>query len=255
MRRTIVGLPVLLVLAAACGGDEGAMNPMQGAPGATSPVEEAAVPVLETEPRPATVAPLPRSTPEAEGVSSQLILDFVSQLNEQVHEPHSMMLLRHGKVIAEGWWSPYTPGDMHNMYSVTKSFNSTAVGLAVSEGLLGVDDLVTSFFPEYAAPAAAFQTMTVRHLLTMSTGHAADTIDRMRTEPNGEWVRAFFGLGVESAPGSLFVYNSGAAYVLGAIVQKVTGATVEAYLTPRLFDPLGINNRLWGMSSEGISLT
>lgn len=249
MKRTAWVLPVSMVLSAACGGDDEATNATPEGSG-----DDGLTPVLETTPKPATTTPLPRSTPEAEGVSSQLILDFLNQFGEQVHEPHSMMLLRHGKVISEGWWAPYTPGDMHNMYSVTKSFNSTAVGMAVAEGLLSVDALVTSFFPDYPAPAAAFQTMTVRHLLTMSTGHAADTIDRMRQAPDGEWTKAFFALDVENAPGAPFIYNSGAAYVLGAIVQKVTGMTVEEYLRPRLFEPLGIENRLWGMSPEGIDM-
>jgi CubicO group peptidase (beta-lactamase class C family) len=255
MRSTIV-LPVLLGLVAACGGGgEETTGTVPGPAETPQTTDERPAPVLETTPRPATAVPLPRSTPEAEGVSSQLVLDFITQFNEQVHEPHSMMLLRHGKVIAEGWWAPYTPGDMHTMYSVTKSFNSTALGMAVEEGLLSVDDLVTSFFPEYPAPSPAFQTMTVKHLLTMSTGHAADTIDRMRTSaPDGGWVKAFFALDVENAPGSLFIYNSGAAYVLAAIVEKVTGMSVEEYLTPRLFDPLGIVNRLWGKSPENINL-
>jgi len=208
-------------------------------------------------PKPATTTPLPRSTPEAEGVSSSGVLALVSALETQINEVHSLMLVRHGKVIAEGWFAPYTPGDMHNMYSVSKSFNSTAVGMAVGEGLLGVDDLVLSFFPDLApaAPAPGLQQMTVKNLLTMATGHAADTIDRMRAAPDGQWTKAFLALNVENPPGSAFFYNSGAAYMLGAIVQKVTGMSVEEYLTPRLFEPLGISNRLWGKSPEGVDMT
>jgi CubicO group peptidase (beta-lactamase class C family) len=97
--------------------------------------------------------------------------------------------------------------------------------------------------------------MTVKHLLTMSTGHTQDVLDGMRRAPGGEWTRAFFATDVPAAPGTSFFYNSGASYVLGAIVQKLTGETVEEYLTPRLFEPLGISNRLWGSSPEGINLT
>src|SRR5690606_37035804 len=115
----------------------------------------------------------------------------------------------------------------------------------------------TSFFPDLvpAAPAPAFQTMTVKHLLTMATGHTQDPLDGMRGAPEGQWTRAFLESNVEREPGTSFLYNSGASYVLGAIVQKLTGQTVEEYLTPRLFEPLGISNRLWGMSPEGINLT
>jgi CubicO group peptidase (beta-lactamase class C family) len=252
MKRLIGVWGLLAICCAACGDDPSdapAMPADEMTPG------EAQIPAVP-EPKPATMTPLPRSTPEAEGVSSQRVLELVTAL-EGLKEVHSVMLVRHGKVVAEGWWAPYTPGDVHSMYSVTKSFNSTAVGLAVGEGLLSVDALVSSFFPDLmpAQPAPAFQTMSVKHLLMMASGHAQDPLDAMRAAPGGQWTRAFLESTVEREPGSSFFYNSGAAYVLGSIVQKVTGQTVEEYLTPRLFEPLGISNRIWGMSPEGINLT
>jgi CubicO group peptidase (beta-lactamase class C family) len=258
MKRTIGVWTLLMVLSSACGDEPAtppATTPPPGGSGGTDMMGLPPGPTPDT-PKAPTTTPLPRSTPEAEGISSQGVLSLVEGLEAQIDEVHSLMLVRHGKVVAEGWWAPYTPGDMHNMYSVTKSFNSTAVGMAVAEGLLSVDDLAISFFPEHAAAApAAFQQMTVKHLLTMSTGHAQDTIDRMRMTPGGQWTKGFFELNVENAPGSSFLYNSGAAYVLGAIVQKLTGQTVDEYLTPRLFEPLGISNRLWGVSPEGVNMT
>lgn len=253
MTRSLGAWTLLLTLCSACGGEGGRGAGDGPLPSDGDGPSAPAAPIPDA-PRPATLAPLPRSTPEAEGLSSQLVNDLVSALDRQVQEPHSFMLLRHGKVVAEAWWSPYTAGDMHSMYSVTKSVNSTAVGMAVAEGLLSVEDRVTSFFPDMPAAAPAYQTMTVEHLLTMSTGHAADTLDRMRAAGDG-WTQAFFALPVENAPGTTFVYNSGAAYVLGAIVQKVAGVTVEEYLEPRLFEPLGISNRLWGLSPEGVNMT
>jgi CubicO group peptidase (beta-lactamase class C family) len=255
MKRTPEALVLLAALCSACGSDSDADTSDTPAPNEPA-AEPGALPVLETAPRPATGAPLARSTPEAEGVRSQGILDLIDALDANVHELHSLMLVRHGKVVAEGWWAPYTPGDMQNVYSVTKSFNGTAIGMAVDAGLIDIDALVTSYFPEYAslATAPAFQTMTIKHLLTMHTGHAADTLTRMRAAPGGEWTKAFFQLPVENEPGSTFIYNSGAAYVLGALVQKVTGMTIEQYLTPRLFEPLGMVNRLWGSSPEGINM-
>ncbi|HTV23578.1 MAG TPA: serine hydrolase domain-containing protein [Polyangiaceae bacterium] len=257
MKRLIGVWGLLAICCAACGDDPSGepSTPVTPGDGMTDTQDPSAVPPVP-EPKPATTTPLPRSTPEAEGVSPQGVIDLVTAL-QALDEVHSVMLVRHGKVIAEGWWAPYTPGDMHNMYSVTKSFNSTAVGLAVGEGLLTVDDLVSSFFPEMMppAPAPAFQTMTVKHLLTMASGHATDPLDSMRMAPGGQWTKAFLESTPEREPGTSFLYNSGAAYVLGAIVQKVTGGTVEEYLTPRLFEPLGISNRLWGMSPEGVNLT
>ena len=167
------------------------------------------------------------------------------------------MLLRHGKVVAEGWWAPYAPEDMHVLYSVTKSFNSTAVGFAAAEGLLSIDDLLVPHFADLA-PAQVdpeVAQMTIRHLLTMSTGHTTDSIDAMRQRSDGQWTRSFLEGDVPNAPGTNFLYNSGAAYMLGSLVQRVTGLTVEEYLRPRLFEPLGITQEIWGQSQEGVNLT
>ena len=202
-------------------------------------------------------SPLPRSTPEAEGLSSAGLLALVSALDGGAGEIHSLMLLRHGKVVAEGWWAPYAPEDMHVMYSVTKSFNSTAVGFAVEEGLLSVDDLLVPHFADLA-PAQVdpeLAAMKVRDLLTMNTGHQSDSIDAMRQRTDGQWTRSFLEGDVPLTPGTYFFYNSGAAYMLGALVQRVTGMTVEEYLRPRLFEPLGITREIWGQSEERVNLT
>jgi CubicO group peptidase (beta-lactamase class C family) len=200
--------------------------------------------------------PLLRSTPEAQGVSSADILELVNALDAGVREIHSLVLLRHGQVVAEGFWSPYSVDDIQVLYSGTKSFNATAIGLLADEGKLSVDDLVLSKFPELAPaqPDPNMAAMRIRDLLTMSTGHSQDTIDTLRAAPNGEWTRAFLATAVQNAPGSPFVYNSGAAYMLSAIVERVSGQGVEEYLAPRLFAPLGIQKHLWGSSPEGVNL-
>jgi CubicO group peptidase (beta-lactamase class C family) len=225
----------------------GAVPPAGDAPTAGEPAPVAPSP-----------SPLPRSTPEAEGLSSAGVLALVEALDSgSVGEIHSMMLLRHGKVVAEGWWAPYAPEDIHVLYSVSKSFNATAVGLAVDEGLLAVDDLLVPYFADLA-PAAVdpeLAAMRIRHLLTMSTGHTSDSIDAMRQRSDGQWMRSFLEGDVQQTPGSNFLYNSGAAYMLGALVQRVTGVTVEEYLRPRLFEPLGVTAELWGKSEEGVNLT
>ena len=199
---------------------------------------------------------LPRSTPEAEGIDSAGVLALVDALGTNIKEVHSLMLVRHGRVVAEGWWAPYAPQDVHIMYSATKSFTSTAVGFAVQEGLLSVNDLVLARFPDLAPvkPSAEMKNMRIRDLLTMTTGHQTDTIDMLRAREDGAWTRAFLETEVEHRPGIHFLYNSGASYMLAAIVQRVAGMTVEAYLQPRLFAPLGIEQHPWGMSPEGVDL-
>jgi CubicO group peptidase (beta-lactamase class C family) len=199
---------------------------------------------------------LPRSTPEAEGVDSTGLLRFVEALEKNVDAVHSIMLVRHGKVVAEGWWSPYQSGDLHVMYSVTKSFTSSAIGFAQQEGLLSINDTILSHFPDRAPakPADNMKEMRIRDLLRMSTGHAKDPSPGVKDEKNTAWVKAFLATDVEDKPGTHFLYNSAGSYVLGAIVQKVSGKTLEEYLRPRLFEPLGMDGPVWTKSPEGVNL-
>ncbi len=164
---------------------------------------------------------------------------------------HSFMLVRHGRVIAEGWWKPEAAEKPHVMHSLSKSFTSTAVGLAVAEGKLSVDDLVLKFFPESAPaePAEKLKAMRVRDLLTMTSGHETE----VKYSTNAPWVETFLAHPVPHKPGTHFRYNTPGSYMLSAIVQKVTGQTVLEYLRPRLFEPLGIENPEWGSSPQGVS--
>lgn len=199
---------------------------------------------------------LPRSTPEAQGIPSRAILNFVESVEKDIHELHSFMLLRHGQVVAEGYWVPYTAERPHTLFSLSKSFTSTAVGLAVAEGRLTLNDPVVSFFPEElpAEISENLAAMRVKQLLCMSTGHDQDTTERMVKQAEGNFVRAFLALPVEHKPGTHFVYNSGASYMLSAIVQKVTGQTLLDYLSTRLFEPLGIHSPTWESCPRGINM-
>jgi CubicO group peptidase (beta-lactamase class C family) len=190
---------------------------------------------------------LPRSAPEQQGIPSDAILGFIQAAQKSIQSLHSFMLLRHGTLVAEGWWYPYRREAPHELYSLSKSFTSTAVGFAVAEGRLSVDDTVLSFFPEDAPKKISpnLAAMRVRHLLSMTTGHDQDATDGTLRRRDRNAVKAFLSLPVEHAPGTHFVYNSAASYMLSAIVQKLTGQTLLDYLTPRLFEPLGIQGATW----------
>jgi len=195
--------------------------------------------------------PLPRSTPEAQGISSQAVRDFV-EAADKINTLHSFMIVRHGHVIAEGWWKPEAADKPHVLASLSKSFNSTAVGLAIEDGKLSLDDPVLKFFPTDAPadPSDNLKAMTVRDLLTMTCGHD--------TEPKSVGgslsVKQFLAHPVPHKPGTHFQYNTTGSYTLSAIVTKVTGKTTLEYLKPRLFEPLGIDNPQWVSSPEGNSL-
>jgi CubicO group peptidase (beta-lactamase class C family) len=198
-------------------------------------------------------ASLPRSTPEAQGVSSAGLLEFVEAADKSIDAMNSVMVVRHGHVVAEGWWAPYRAESPHTLFSLSKSFTSTAVGLAIAEGKLSVDDPVLKFFPEDAPaePSKNLKAMRVSDLLRMSTGHRHDPPLMREEKP---WVQAFLARPVPDKPGTHFVYNTAATYMLSAIVQKATGTKLLDYLKSRLFDPLGIDHPTWEISPQGITI-
>jgi len=201
----------------------------------------------------AAEAALPRSTPEAQGISSAAVRAFIESADRDIHTLHSFMLVRHGQVIAEAWWKPESADKKHVMWSLSKSFTSTAVGLAVEEGKLSLEDPVLGFFPAEAPPDASehLKAMSVRDLLTMSGGHDVEPKFQIAQGPS---VKAFLAHPVTHKPGTWFRYNTPGTYMLSAIVTKATGQTVLDYLTPRLFQPLGIESPEWGTTAEGYSL-
>ncbi|WMT38873.1 serine hydrolase [Paenibacillus sp. D2_2] len=198
---------------------------------------------------------LPRTTPEQLGILPQQVIAFLDAVREHQSELHSFMLLRHGQVAAEGWWAPYAPELPHMLFSLSKSFTSTAIGMAVHEGIMTLDDSVVSYFPEDLPETISehLATMQIRHLLMMGTGHDQDTMDALLAAEDGNWVRAFLKLSVPHEPGTHFLYNTGATYMLSAILQKASGQCLIDYLTPRLFEPLGIENPSWDVCPRGIN--
>ena len=200
---------------------------------------------------------LPRSSPEQQGIASADLLAFVDAADKEVDTMNSFMLVRHGQVVAEGWWTPYDRDTPHMLYSLSKSFTSSAVGFAIAEGKLNLDDQVLKFFPDEAPtePSANLSAMRVRDLLRMNTGNQIEAPIRVDdpSKQTDTWVKTFLTHSVPFKPGTHFLYNSPATYMLSAIVQKVTGQTVLEYLRPRLFEPLGFNNPVWVSSPQGIT--
>jgi CubicO group peptidase (beta-lactamase class C family) len=193
-----------------------------------------------------------RSTPEDEGVPSKTIAQFFKQAEEKGYDVHGLMMLRHGKVIAEHWWAPYAPQYQHAMYSATKTFTGTAVGFAVQEGLLKLDDKVTKFFPDLLPDTISpeLSRLTVKHLLTMSVGHAS-----MSYAGSGDsQVKSFLKAKFAHEPGTAFAYNITASHMLSHIITKITGVTLHEYLKPRLLDPLGIKDVIWEMDNDGYNM-
>ena len=202
-------------------------------------------------------ATLARSSPEQQGIASADLLAFIEAADEEIDTMNSFMLVRHGHVVAEGWWAPYDRDTPHVLYSLSKSFTSTAVGLAIAERKLSLDDSVITFFPDEAPSdlPVNLRAMRVRDLLRMNTGHQVEALllPNSSSKQPETWVKTFLKHPVPFKPGTHFLYNSPATYMLSAIVQKVTGMTVLEYLRPRLFDPLGFKDPVWMTSPQGIT--
>lgn len=198
----------------------------------------------------AQVNELQRSIPEMEGVPSKALITLFDSLTALPKtDIHSVMVLRHGKVIGEIYPAPFAPEYRHTMYSCSKTFVGVAVGLAVNDNRLRLTDRVGAFFPELLPDSVSdnLVAMTVRDLLTMTSGIAADWNMRNLTP---HWIRTYLAKPV-STPGRKFGYDSICTYLLSAIVQKVTGMTLLEYLKLKLFDPMHITEVAWEVSPEG----
>ncbi len=196
---------------------------------------------------------LPRSTPEAEGVESKLIMDYFENLmNLPKTEIHSVMVLRHGKVIAEIYPEPFAPEYRHTVFSASKTFTAIAVGIAIDENRLRVTDRVASYLIEHLPEEISdnLARMTVHDLLIMSSGIVPET--NMRDHET-EWLKTYFAKEV-LLPGEKFRYDSIPTYMLSAIVQKVTGMTCFEYLKTKMFEPMNITDIGWEISPEGITV-
>ena len=199
----------------------------------------------------------PTANPESVGVRSEGIISFLDEMKEKHLHLHSLMILRHGKLIAETSFAPWSKDNLHMLFSLSKSFTSTAVGFAVQDGLLKLTDHLIDFFPELlpAEPCKNMKKVTVKHLLTMNSGHNAEP---RRIGDN--WEMSFLRSYVENEPGTHFAYSSTATYMLAAILQKVTGKKLIEYLREKFMDPLGMSEDIWfeesptGVASGGSGL-
>ncbi|MDL2258441.1 glycosyltransferase [Eubacteriales bacterium OttesenSCG-928-K08] len=196
--------------------------------------------------------PLPRATPESMGIKSRDLLAFFHTVDaDTAAGVQAMMVLRHGNVIAEGYWAPHEKGMPHQLYSMSKSITSTAIGMLVDENKLKLTErLVDIFADKIENPIDhPMANITVWHLLTMSTGARFDEVGTALGE---DWVREYLDSGVSFEAGTQFYYNSLNTYMLSAIVRRKAKQSMMEYLTPRLFEPLEIAGVQWETCPLGI---
>ncbi|WP_282935217.1 serine hydrolase [Paenibacillus sp. RC67] len=193
---------------------------------------------------------LERVRPERVSIYSKGIIDFIETIKEKRIHLHSFALLRYGKVAAEGYYKPFLETQLHQAFSVSKSVTSAAIGIAIGEGLLSLEDPVAEYFPEKLSGEVHPYTgmMRIKHLLEMATVHSKST----NTQTN-DWIASFLNTMPSHPPGTSFAYDTTGTHALCAILQKVTGMTVHDYLRTRLFDPIGMGEIEWESCPMGIN--
>src|SRR5689334_9718551 len=196
---------------------------------------------------------LSRSAPAAAEVSSSAISAMLDRFDEKSIECHSLMVVRHGHVVAEGWWAPYSAERPHLLYSLTKSFTSVAVGLAIADGLLSLDDRVVDVLPDHVPAGVSEQgrRLTVHHLLSMTTGHRTDSLAEAWQREPGDLLRGFLRVPFPEAEGTWHAYDNPTTYVLARMVERVTGRDLPGLLDDRLFHPMGIRHAEWDRVASG----
>jgi CubicO group peptidase (beta-lactamase class C family) len=214
--------------------------------------------LLSNTPTAAIASALPRSTAEMQGVAPAAIERFIAEITKsRIGGVHSFMLVRHGCVVAERWWAPHTPETPHVLNSLTKSFVGTAVGFAIADGKLNLDDPILKFFPREAPaqPDAALASLTVRDLLRMATGHVSEKAEALLSKGfPADFVTQYLALPFAVRPGEKFHYEPAASHLLSLIVQQVTAQATQDYLQSRLFDPLAIAAPRWDQSPVGTTI-
>lgn len=202
-----------------------------------------------------------RCTPESVGISSESIIKFMDTYKERKIENHSFMIIRHGKVCAEAWAKPFAPEIPHTLYSFSKSFSATAIGFAIDEKIivpetkepLTLDTKLKDIFPlEFAAkprPHKYDDLLTIRFMLRMQSGKM---INLLTDKAKIDWIENYINAPYNAEPGTYWNYCNENSFMLCAIINRLTGLTVTEFLTPRLFEPLGIDEPMWERNQEGI---
>jgi len=203
----------------------------------------------------------PRSLDLPRGKASQAMDEaFAAYLEAaakaEYQELHSVMVVQHGKVLEEVWLNGADPQIPHDMWSVSKTFTSAAIGFAIDEGRIQLEDRLVDFFPDKLPEEVSdnLAAVTIHDLLTMNCGHDTEPFHIfLSTNPDADWIKSFLEWPVEHVPGTFFCYNSIGTFMLSAIITKTTGEKVVDYLQPRLFDPLGIEAPQWAENPQGIN--
>jgi CubicO group peptidase (beta-lactamase class C family) len=200
------------------------------------------------------------STPEAQGMDAGKLEAMFQAIDEQDINLHSVLIVRHGYLVAEVYYPPHGPDTAHVQYSVTKSVVSALLGIAIQEDYVeSIDQPALSYFGDWSVDTGDPRkgAMTLEHLITMTSGMEWDDdrdIDGLWR--SRDWVQHMLDRPMADPPGTQFSYNSGSTHLLSAVIQLTTGQTAQAYAQEHLFGPLGMRpgDTRWETDRGGFSI-
>ncbi len=180
-----------------------------------------------------------KAAPEETGVPSEGIIRMINRLQKRRIPMHSLLLMRHDKLIFEGYYAPCRADSLHRMFSISKSITSIAIGLLVDEGRVSLDDPIVRYFPEKVPKNVHpwIAQMTIRDMLMMRSCHAVTTYKKNMA---ADWVESYFTTPPTHPPATLFHYDTSAPHTLCALVEKLTGGSMLDYIKKKL-DVLGLS--------------
>jgi CubicO group peptidase (beta-lactamase class C family) len=198
------------------------------------------------------------STPEQQGMDSELLAQMMEQIQSKQINLHSLIIVRHGYIVTETYFQPYEADNQVEIYSITKSIVSALVGIAIQQGSIdSVNHKVLDYFPdlEVANNDARKQAITLEHLLTMSSGlEWSDDVNNGEMDQSQDTVKYVLDRPMAATPGQVFVYNSGAPTILTAILRKTTGKSPLEFAQANLLGPLGISDIRWKTYQNGLEV-
>lgn len=197
---------------------------------------------------------LPRSNSSRQKVNERQLISFVKEAAKQNIDLHSFMVVRNGQVVFERWMGHNSPRKNQDMFAIGKTLTALAIGFAISEGDINLNDKVISFFPDDLPQDVSneLKQLEIRHLLTNTAGLDPNVSAIIRDREH-DWVKAYLADPFTNIPGTKFEENNLNAYMLSAILQHVSGSNMLDYLYPRLFRPLGIVGVEWEKNPDGIT--
>ncbi|MCR4588840.1 MAG: beta-lactamase family protein, partial [Lachnospiraceae bacterium] len=193
--------------------------------------------------------------PEEAGVPSQSILAAVKRLEKDQIPMHSLLIMRHDKLIFERYYAPYTGDTLHRMFSITKTMTAIAIALLAEEGRIDLDESICTYFPEYVNEKTHpwIRATTIRNMLQMRTCHAASTY---KVDMKSNWVESFFTVTPSHKPNTVFHYDTSAAHVMGGLVEKLTGMEMIDYLRIKVLDRIGFSKDAYVIKDPfGVSIS